>query len=266
MSRAATGGRPPKRGSLLVVGTGITGAGQTTLDAVTAIQDADYLFYCVVEPTTELWLRGLNPAATTLSDLYEEGKARTKTYADMTARIVTAVRSGLRVCVAFYGHPGVLVESTHKAIRLLRREGYAARMLPGVSAEGCLFADLGLNPGDDGLQGFEATDFLLSRRKFDPTSGLILWQIGALGETVSRPGITSRPDRLETLTRALRRHYPPRHRVVLYYAATFPTDRPVVQHCTLAALPRATVLPMAMLYVPPIAQRPLDPRILRWFD
>lgn len=265
MTRARTKPRS-KRGSLLVVGTGINGVGQTTLEAVDAMERAEMLFYCVVEPTTRLWIQQLNPSAVSLSDLYEEGKKRSKTYAEMTERLVTAVRSGRRVCVAFYGHPGVLVESTHAAIRRLRREGYSARMLPGVSADGCLYADLRLNPGENGVQSFEATDFLLSRRRFDPTSGLILWQIGVLGESVSQRGLKCRPDRLQTLAQALGRHYPAQHLLVLYYAATFPANAPVVRRLRLDRLHRAVIRPMAMLYVPPLPQRPLDPRIIRWFE
>ena len=255
-----------RRGSLIVVGTGIGGVGQTTLEAAACIEQADKVFYSVVEPTTELWLRQLNPAASTLTDLYAEGKDRSKTYAEMTARIVTAVRSGLRVCAVFYGHPGVLADTPHRAIRQLRREGYSARMLPGVSADGCLYADLGINPGENGIQSFEATDFLMSRRRFDPTSGLILWQVGVIGESDVRIGAICRPERLRVLTAVLRRQYPQQHRVVLYYAATFPAHPPIVQRVALSRLARTVVHPMAMLYVPPLGQRPFDRRIARWFD
>ena len=50
------------------------------------------------------------------------------------------------------------------------REGFNAQMLAGISAEDCLFADLGLDPGKNGCQSFEATDFLIRRRQFEPTS------------------------------------------------------------------------------------------------
>jgi hypothetical protein len=255
-----------RRGSLVVVGTGICGIAQTTLEAVACMERAEKLFYTVIEPTTALWIRGINPAAISLTELYGEGKDRTTTYKEMTARIVDAVRGGFRVCAVFYGHPGVLVQSTHNAIRRLRREGYQARMLPAVSADGCLFADLGLNPGDAGIQSFEATDFLLSKRRFDATSSLLLWQVGVLGESDARQGATCRPDRLATLTRVLRTHYPATHVVVLYYASTFPGRRFIAKRIRLRDLPRAVVYPMAMLYVPALPQRAADAGVLRWLD
>src|SRR2546428_900577 len=115
----------------------------------------------------------------------------------MADRIVSAVQSGLDVCAAFYGHPGVFVDASHEAIRRTRRAGLPARMLPGISAEACLVADLGMDPAANGCQSFETTDFLLSRRKFDPSSALILWQVGVLGEASVRDHMSCRPERLE---------------------------------------------------------------------
>jgi hypothetical protein len=254
-----------RRGSLVVVGTGLTGAAQTTLESVAAMERADRLFYLVTDPVTEVWLRQLNASAVTLSDLYGARIDRRRTYARMVSRITAPVREGRAVCAAFYGHPGVFAQPTHVAIRRLRREGYPARMLPGISADACLYADLGLNPGDAGIQSFEATDFLLARRRYDPSSALLLWQVGVLGERQAerRP---CRPERLRTLATRLQRRYPPAHRVILYYAATFPADDPIVQRVPLSRLPAMRVDPLATLYVPPLTQRPLDPAILRWYD
>jgi siroheme synthase len=255
-----------RRGSLVVVGTGIKLVAHTTLEALACIESAEYLFYLVDEPATELWLKRLNPTATSLEEHYAVGKPRDKTYREITARLVSAVRAGKHVCAAFYGHPGVFVESSHAAVRRLRREGLSARMLPGVSTEACLFADLQLDPGARGCQSFEATDFLACRRRFDPSSPLLLWQVGALGEPSIRPNMSCRPERLRRLTAFLRRHYSAQHPVVLYEASTFPVCQPVVRRTTLSRLPRATILPLVTIYLPPVPEREPDPSVMRWFD
>src|SRR5262245_21714843 len=198
---------PAKAGSLVAVGTGITGAGQTTLEAMACIEAADVVCYSVIEPTTEYWLKKLNANAESFAPLYGETKDRRQTYDEMTERLVSLVRNGSRVCAVFYGHPGMFVEASHRAIAILREEGYAASMMAGVSTDGCLYADLGINPGQVGMQSFESTEFLLFKRRFDPTSGLILWQVGVLGETAARRG-TCRGNRLAVLTNVLREHYP----------------------------------------------------------
>jgi hypothetical protein len=139
-------------------------------------------------------------------------------------------------------------------------------MFPGISADACLYADLGVNPGEQGIQSYEATDFLLSRRRFDPTSNLLLWQIGVLGESRTRRGVIFRPRRMQVLVDRLLKHYPPTHRVVLYQAPSFAADRFTMRYIALERLPRAKVPPMAMLYVPPLPRRRPDPKIARWYN
>src|SRR6266550_2938645 len=55
-------------------------------------------------------------------------------------------------------------------------------MLPAVSALDCLVADLGIDPATTGLQSYEATDFIVHRRRPDTAATLVLWQIGVVGE------------------------------------------------------------------------------------
>jgi len=78
----------------------------------------------------------------------------------------------------FYGHLGVFVFATHEAMAILRDDGYRVEMLPGISAEDCLYADLSIDPATHGCQVYEATDFLIRRRKIDPAVPVILWQVG----------------------------------------------------------------------------------------
>jgi precorrin-3B methylase len=253
------------RGSLVVVGTGLKAAAQSTLEAVALMRRADKLYYLVTDPVTEFWVRHLNPTAETLSDLYGETIPRQRTYRAMTARITAAVRSGLNVCAAFYGHPGVFVETSHQAIDALRRQQYPARMLPAVSADACLYADLGVDPGICGAQSFEATDFLLFRRRFDPTSILLLWQLGVLG-VATASNAPCRPERLSTLTQRLRRHYPARHPVVLYRAGQRPGEAPSIRPLELRELPHHDIYALDTLYVPPLRQRRPDVAIEKWYD
>lgn len=250
-------------GRLTVVGTGICGIGQITLEATESIKRCDLLLYVTIEPSTELWLRSLCSRAESLSPLYAPGKHRSRTYRQMADRIVAEVRKGLKVCVAFYGHPGVFVESTHSAIERLRSEGYEATMLPGVSLDGHLFADLGINPGARGMQSYEATSFLLYRKHVEPTSDLLLWQVGVLGEVDARKE-PARPERLRALKRRLLQDYPERHVVAVYYAATFPGSSSSVERFPLAELDRRTISPLATLYVEGLPARRPSKRILTW--
>jgi uncharacterized protein YabN with tetrapyrrole methylase and pyrophosphatase domain len=247
--------------SLTVVGTGYLIAGQTTPESLAAIGSADKLLYLVADPATRLWLDGLNPTAESLYDAYAEGRPRRDSYREMVERILAPVRRGLAVCAAFYGHPGVFVQPSHEAIRRAREEGYPARMLPGVSAEDCLFADLGVDPARDGCQSFEASDFLVRRRRFDPTSALVLWQVGAIGVSTFLPRAVWSDRGLPVLVEVLGEHYPAAHEVVLYTASGLPVCEPAIERLPLADLARARVPITATLYVPPRERAPIDPEM-----
>ena len=91
------------------------------------------------------------------------------------------VRAGLDVVGVFYGHPGVFVAPSHRALAIAKEEGYKARMLPGISAEDCLYADLGIDPANPGCLIYEASDFLITERPVNINSHLILFQVGCVG-------------------------------------------------------------------------------------
>jgi len=239
------------KGSLVVIGTGIKTVGQLTVEAIAWMQKADKLLYVVGDPVAKETITQLNPeGAESLSDLYAEGKPRIETYNQMVERVVECVRSGMLTCLACYGHPGVFVYPSHEAIRRVRSEGYSAKMLPGISAEDCLFADLGIDPAINGCQSYEATDFFVNGRKIDPTSSVILWQIGVVGDaTYKKNGydLSAFPLLLERLLQ----YYPANHTVYLYEAAVYPGCEPVIQSVPLYALGQAGLSASQTLYIPP---------------
>jgi len=252
-----------QRGSLTVVGTGFLVAGQVTPESLSAIRAADRFFFLVAEPATRLWLEAQHSKAESLHDVLWEGRPRHEAYEEIVQRILAAVRGGGVVCAAFYGHPGVFVLPSHEAVRRARAEGFTATMLPGVSAEDCLFADLEIDPAVDGCQSFEATDLLVRERVFDPRSGLMLWQIGALGVTTYHVRDLWNAGGLDLLVETLARHYPLTHPVVLYENMHYPVCDPLIQHTTLERLPAAIINTHTTLWVPPLAKAPVDEAMLQ---
>ena len=245
-------------GSLMVVGTGFVGAGHVTPEALAHMDEAEKLFYLGGDPPQRLWLQDRNPSLESLYDSYRVGGDRRLTYAEMVARILAPVRQGRRVCAAFYGHPGVFVYPSHEAIRQARAEGYPAAMLPGVSAEDCLFADLGMDPARAGCQSYEASYFLLRPPRFSSASALILWQVGAVGVVTFHRRPLWGKEGLRVLVDRLRRVYPADHEVVAYEASNLPIRPPSIVRVPLRELPRAGVTVITTLYIPPLRSAPLD--------
>jgi hypothetical protein len=239
---------------LTVVGTGMRAGLHMTVETELAIRQTARVLYLVADPISEACILKLNPAAESLGHLYKTGKPRIEIYETIIARILGELESAGDVCVAFYGHAGVLTYPAWESIRRARATGKRARMLPAISTEDSLFADLGIDIGRAGLQSFEATRFLFNKYNFDTCAGLLLWQVSVLGEIDWNPPHTGVRPRLEVLTDYLVKFYGPEHEVFLYHAPEYPTSRPLVERVALRDLPKAEFISISTLYIPPSGQ------------
>jgi uncharacterized protein YabN with tetrapyrrole methylase and pyrophosphatase domain len=254
-----------KQGSLIIIGTGIQAVGQLTLEAMAWMQEAEELLYVVGDPIAEEIIKRLGRnGATSLAFYYKEGMARIHSYNAMVDHILGCVRAGKRTVAAFYGHPGVFAYPSHESIRKARLEGFFAKMLPGISSEDCLFADLGVDPAVGGCQSYEATDFLFNSPVIDSSSQLILWQIGTLGDWTYK---TQKYDTraMPLLVQRLSQFYPLTHLVTMYEAPTLPRTEPMIAKIPLYSLSNFPITSAMTLYIPPARGRQPDPVLTSYF-
>jgi precorrin-6B methylase 1 len=245
------------KGELVVVGTGLRTVGHLTTEAIAWIKVADKVLYVVGDPVAEDMILKLNPGAESLQVLYSPARKRIDTYNEMVERLLTYVRAGQKTCGVFYGHPGVFVYPSHQAIVRARKEGYSAVMLPGISAEDCLFADLGIDPATTGCCSYEATDYLFHMRPTDPASALVLWQIGILGNEGYNPLGRYETPLMPLLIHKLGRHFDLHHMVAVYEAAVHFNCSPRITWVPIHQLTRAELSAASTLFVPPaIPSRP----------
>jgi precorrin-6B methylase 1 len=239
-----------RRGSIACVGMGITLGSHLTPLARNHIETADVVFAALSDHVVQLRLERLNPDVRSLQPYYRPGKSRMKTYREWVEVMIAEVRSGKRVCAVFYGHPGIFAWSPHKVIEVARAEGYQAHMEPGVSAEDCLYADLGIDPGRVGCQHLEASQLLFFERNLDTTSNVILWQLGVVGDRSL--GRFRTPDAYrELLVERLYQDYPADHEVIVYRAPTLPVEGPHIQRMALRDFPAAEFTGQETLVLPP---------------
>ena len=240
-------------GSLVCVGTGLQLAGQISVMSRSYIEHADVVFSLLPDGFSQRWIQNINPNVINLQPFYAQNgevKNRRETYEQMVNSILEAVRAGKKTVCALYGHPGVFACVSHMAITRARAEGFSAKMEPGISAEACLLADLGIDPGSSGHQSFEASQFMFFNHVPDPTTHLLLWQIAIAGEhTLTQFHTTS--DRLQILVEQLNQWYPRDHQVVIYEAANLPVQAPRIEYLPLSKLPEANLSPISTLLIPP---------------
>jgi uroporphyrin-III C-methyltransferase len=251
-----------KKGRLTITGCGLH-PGHMTLETQSLIQTAESVLLVAPNPLSIQHIRQLNPNTEHLGRFYNMGYSRPEIYRQMALYIIDLVHQGQSVCVVFYGHPGVFVSSTRMASRVLAGQGYPVTMLPGISADACLYADLGLDPADTGCQSYESTRFLLTRREVDSSAALILWQLGLTGEH-SMDKFEPGKKGLEALSRLLQQSYPAKHLVCLYEAPTLPGFKPRRDWITLADLAKADVNTITTLYVPACREPSFAQERLEW--
>ncbi len=232
-----------------------------TLEALHRLEHADMVLY-LADPATALFLEKLNSRSRSLHRHYRPGLRREAIYEAIVEEILERLREGRdEVCVVLPGHPALFSYPTREAARRAREEGFAVAVLPGISAEDCLFADLGVDPGRTGWQSYEATDLLVHGRLVDPSAALVVWQLSIVGDPFYSP--TPDGSHLGELSEYLRRWYAAEHEVVVYEASPYPLFAPSIERLAVAELPRASPGPMATLYVPPGTTRAADAAMQR---
>jgi precorrin-6B methylase 1 len=251
------------KGSYCAVGLGMMLGAHLSPRSRSEIEQADIVFALVSDAIVELWLQEMRPDMRSLQPYYLEGKRRTESYREMIEAMMSEVRTGNRVCGVFYGHPGVFAQVPHHTIARARSEGFEADMHPGISAEDCLYADLGIDPGTFGCQHFETSQMMFYRRRLDPSAYLILWQIGLAGDrSIARFG-TGAPYRRLLLELLAEEGYPAEHEVIVYEAATLPIAAPRMERMPLSALVDAPLFLHSTLVIPPIRPMERNERMLQ---
>ncbi|MFI1967481.1 SAM-dependent methyltransferase [Streptomyces pathocidini] len=245
--------KPEKIGDLTIIGSGIEAVGFTSVDE-SLIKRADYVFFCVADPATSVWIKSIRPDAYDLYVLYDDSKLRYLTYIQMSEAILHYVRRGAKVVAIYYGHPGVFVFSTHRAVQIARREGHKAVMRANVSALDTLCADLGVDPSQPGMQTFEATDMLIRQRQIDTGLHLILWQVGLIGELgYRRQGYLN--NSFSVLLDYIEEAYGSDYPIVNYIGSRYPGIDPTKDQHTVSSLrvpeAQSTVTGISTFYIPP---------------
>jgi uncharacterized protein YabN with tetrapyrrole methylase and pyrophosphatase domain len=251
-----------QKGTLTIVGTGIKLGEHLTQESLFAIKNAEKVFAVVADAATLHWLKTLNSQVESLHVFYDEDKDRLETYQQMIETIADSVIQGAKTCAIFYGHPGVFVFPSHEVINKLQRLGYSAKMLPGLSADACLYADLGVDPAKDGCQSFEATDFLLFNRTIDPSVGCLLWQVGVIAEFKGKSTF-SEDARFQIFVDELEKYYPSTHQVTLYEAAQFKIFEAKIITVSISELRQTKVSTLSTLYIPPANKKRINHEIAK---
>lgn len=177
-------------------------------------------------PEVETYIREQCDTVVDLSDEYESGRDRSKSYNIMADKVLTrAETTDAPVGLIVYGHPTVGVTPTGLISDRAPDEGLSVSVLPSVSSLDCLYTDLGINPLDRGLQIFEATDLLVYNTQLNTSIPTLIMQIGLVGTRLYDDN-ENKPERFTPVREYLTQFYPPDHRIHIVRTATMPLASP----------------------------------------
>ncbi len=250
-----------KNSSLVVVGSGIKFVSHLTTETKAYIRQSDKVLYLVNDPAMKEWIVKNNVNSESLDQLYIKHPLRKDCYQAITEYILAVLQTKQHVCVVIYGHPLVLSQSALNAVHLAQKENYYVKVLPAISTEDCLFADLLVDPGVCGCLSFEATDLLIHGRQIDPSCHVILWQVGAIG-VLGHTRTHDNAKGAKLLVTYLNRYYALTHEVILYEAAQYPGFEPTINKVTLENLPESNFSSIYTLYIPPAYKASCDKKML----
>ena len=214
-------------GSLVIVNTGVMAVNQVTVEAKHWIQHSDRVLFLGSDPVTERWIQTLNNSVESLN--------RLETSDEIVERTLDHMRAGLAVCLAFHERSALSTEVSRQAIEQSRADGFAAAVVPGVSALDCLFADLGLDLSSGGCRIYGAEAFV-ERGRPDLSSALVLY--------------LSDDSPLSELLALLRPAYGEEQKAVLYEPARYAVLEPAVRRCTIRDIGEADLAQFSILYIP----------------
>lgn len=235
--------------SLTILGSGVKSISHITVETSAYLSDSECVFYLVNEPILEQLVQQQNQNAISLDFLYDCHANRISNYRAIGQHVAQHL-DNQKVCLLLYGHPTVFCDIAIEADKAAQALGHSTLILPGISAEDCLFADLKIDPSSCGCLSYEATDLLVYKRQLNVSSHLVLWQVGMIGALGNFETHDNQRGQA-LLCEYLLSSYDADHAIICYEASQYPHFQPVIKHFSLSQLPEEQLSPISTLYIAP---------------
>lgn len=214
---------------LFIAGTGIKFLSHLTLEVKALIEKCDLILYLVNDPAMKKWINDNSKKSISLDPYYFSCQKRIESYDNVAIKVIEETRNHTNTCFLIYGNPFFLSSITEMVIDKANLVGgfFSIEIVPGISSLDTLCCDLKVDPGDQGIQCFEATSFSNKNFKVNEFGHVVIWQIGVSGiKGIIKDSetIKNNPDRinhLRTIREKLIKLYGENHIIVLYVASIY---------------------------------------------
>jgi precorrin-6B methylase 1 len=201
---------------IYLVGLGMYGLRHLTLETLDVLKRATVVYHlsnkheelCAINRNTRD-LRSVNLRPAKPADTYE----------DLACQVVDAAHELRPIAVAVDGNPMLFSDITWHIAAIGKEQKLRVEALPGVSCLDVLPTQLGFDPGDLGLQVFEATQLVLYNLAINPYLSTLILQVGHFSETVMFPPPPKRPGAYNRLILHLTNFFPEHHPAIFIQSA-----------------------------------------------
>ncbi|HHT9922950.1 TPA: SAM-dependent methyltransferase [Legionella pneumophila] len=242
---------------LTIAGTGIKFLAHLTTEVMGAIRSSSCVLYLLNEPAIKHWVSINSKISFSLDDIYYSCIDRMESYEKIVGFINDNLDKYDDLVLLIYGHPIVFSTISAKLINQYSENELQLSVLPGISALDCLFADLGIDPGEVGFQSYDSTIFINNDIEYSAKVPLVLWQIAAVNESriiKDKVDKSLQKKGLRNLKNRLLKKYPPNHQIIIYVATLYAGISSEIIKFNLNSLDNTLIPRLGTLYIPPITQ------------
>lgn len=233
------------------------GMTQITVETINVLKRAQRVFHLT---DLQLDLEAINPQTEDLDRLYSRAGNNIHIYDEIAQHVVRAAHQFPPVALVLDGNPMFFSDISWKTIALAHADGLRVEALGAVSCIDILPTQLGFEPGNLGMQIFEATQLVLYNLRINPYLSTLVMQAGEFGQRTIIRNVTQKPERYALLAQHLGKFFPQDHPAIFIRSAfkektphiVFTTDISRIEsHC-------GRIEPGMTLYIPRLCIPPID--------
>jgi glycosyltransferase involved in cell wall biosynthesis len=237
---------------IYIAGLGINSYSHVTPEVLGAMKSCNLVLLAHTEPKIAAHFAARNLNVRGLGRHWYSAPSVQGAHEAIADEVLLEARLRPPVMMAVYGHPRVLVRPTSLIIARASGAGLSVKVLPGISAIDTILVDLGIDPGEHGLQIVEMRRLLARPRQLAIDMPSIILQIGqpVVDAPFAERGVSAID--LAALRGALLETVPSDRRVAAVNSATRAFETSRITWIELSELPElSTVIDLgSSLFVP----------------
>jgi uncharacterized protein YabN with tetrapyrrole methylase and pyrophosphatase domain len=194
---------------LFILGSGIRGFSQITLEAIAVLESADVTLYF---GGRDEWLDKIQfKELVSIHDLYRDGDIDRNNYARIHDRIMLEVERFPQVVVMCAGHPGFGEYVTDLLRQSCREKGHEFKVLPGISGFDGMMIDLEQDPLQLGTVILDANRVLMHSHEMNIHFDHYLYHVCSVATKFTHLTDSSKDNHIDLLQTHLLKFYDPEH-------------------------------------------------------